>query len=125
MIITAYYPMIYVNDLNAALKQYCEELGFERLHTLDAGVIKLHVLAVNGYRLDIFTSSIEEMKGNREGFYAMRVNVREFDEAIAYYEKKGYKMQREPFRGTSAIHTVMMNDEGERLFVFHHIRKDH
>jgi hypothetical protein len=54
----------------------------------------------------------------------MRVNVREFDEAIAYYEKKGYKMQREPFRGTSAIHTVLMNDEGERLFVFHHIRKD-
>ena len=40
MTITAYYPVIYVNDLDTALKQYTVDLGFEKRHSIDIGFLK-------------------------------------------------------------------------------------
>lgn len=78
MTITAYYPVIYVNDMDAALKQYIEDLGFKKRHVVDSGFFKEVVLVNGNYRVDLVTTTREEYK-RPEGYYAMRVNVREFD----------------------------------------------
>ncbi len=123
MTITAYYPVIYVNDLDKAIKQYTEDLGFEKRHTIDIGFLKEIVLANGNYRIDLVTTSLDEFK-HPDGYYAMRVNVREFDEALNYYESHGYKQMREAVHGASCCHTVLENAAGDRIFLFHHIRKE-
>ncbi len=123
MTITAYYPIIYVNDMDAALKQYTEELGFEKKHAIEIQFLKEVVLANGNYRIDLLTALEDGFKA-REGFYAMRVNVREFDEALQYYEGLGYKPAFEPFHGTVSDHVVLEKEGADRIFLFHHIRKD-
>lgn len=121
MKITAYYPVLFAKDLNAALKRY-EELGFQRLHTLDDGWVKLHVLKINGDRVDLFTSDLPELQ-MKDGFYAMRVNVREFEEGLAYYQEQGYKITMGPASAPSMQLAVLENDDEDRIFLFHHIKK--
>ena len=123
MTVTAYYPVIYVNDLEKSLKQYTEDLGFEKRHSVDIGFLKEIVLANGNYRIDLVTTSLDEFK-HPDGYYAMRVNVREFDEALNYYESKGYKQMRETVHGVACCHTVLENTDGDRIFLFHHIRKE-
>lgn len=122
MEITAYYPEFFVQDIDAALKQYTEELGFKRLHTLDDGFVKLHVLEANGYRVDIFTSEHEQIRMNHDGFYAMRINVRDFEEGIAFYQEHGYKITLGPASTSFMKLAVMENETSDRIFLFHHIR---
>ena len=123
MTITAYYPVIYVNDLDKALKQYTEDLGFEKRHSIDIGFLKEIVLANGSYRVDLVTTSLDEFR-QPDGYYAMRVNVREFDEALSYYQSHGYKQMRDVFRGEGCCHTVLENGAGDRIFLFHHIRRE-
>jgi hypothetical protein len=79
---------------------------------------------VNGnYHVDL-ASTNRNVFNRPEGFYAMRVNVREFDEALKYYEALGYKQLRENVHGATCCHTVLENAEGDRIFLFHHIRKE-
>ncbi len=123
MTITAYYPIIYVNDMDAALKQYTEELGFEKKHVINGPYFKEVVLANGNYRIDLTTTSADEYK-SRDGFYAMRVNVREFDEALQYYKGLGYQPAYEPVH-TPHCDLVELKKEGaDSIFLFHHIRKD-
>ena len=123
MTITAYYPIIYVNDMDAALKQYTEELGFEKKHAIEIQFLKEVVLANGNYRIDLLTALEDGFKA-REGFYAMRVNVREFDEALQYYKGLGYQPAYEPVR-TPHCDLVALEKEGaDRIFLFHHIRKE-
>ena len=121
MKITAYYPVLFANDLNAAMQQY-EKLGFKHLHTLDDGWVKLHILEINGDRIDIFTSELPELQ-MKDGFYAMRVNVREFEEGLAFYQEQGYKILMGPASAPSMQLAVLANDDGNRIFLFHHIKK--
>ncbi len=53
MTITAYYPIYMRRDIEAALKQYTEELGFELLHTVEDGVVKAYVLGLGSYSVRI------------------------------------------------------------------------
>ncbi len=123
MTITAYYPIIYVNDMDAALKQYTEELGFEKKHVIEEPYVKEVVLVNGDYRIDLMTALVDVFKA-REGFYAMRVNVREFDEALQYYKGLGYQPAYEPVR-TPHCDLVALEKEGaDRIFLFHHIRKE-
>jgi len=123
MTITAYYPIIYVNDLDAALKQYKEELGFEKKHLIEDGFVREAVLVNGDYRIDLVTSIVDEFK-SREGFYAMRVNVREFDEALQYYKGLGYEPAYEPVHGTYCDFVALEKKGADRIFLFHHIRKE-
>ena len=123
MDITACYPEIFVKDIDAALKRYTEELGFQRLHSIDDGFVKLHVLDLNGCRVDIFTSDDPNIRMEQEGFYAMRVNVRDFDEGVAYYEAQDYRITLGPASTPFMKLAVLEKETGERIFLFHHIRK--
>ena len=121
MIITAYYPVLFAKDLDAALKRY-EEMGFQRLHTLEDGWVKVHVLRINNDRIDLFSSDLPELQV-KDGFYAMRVNVREFEEGLAFYQALGYKIVMGPASAPSMQLAVLQNDEEDRIFLFHHIKR--
>lgn len=122
MTITAFYPALYVNDLDAALAEY-ESLGFKRLHTIEDEYIKQHVMEINGNRIDLFTSNLPQLP-KKEGFYTIRVNVTDIDEGLAYYQAKGYKPLHDVVE-KSFLKCVLMKDEDEhRIFLFQHIKKD-
>ena len=124
MTITAYYPIYLRRDIEAALKQYTEELGFELLHTVEDGVVKAYVLGLGSYRIEIVNLDRDFLRDKPDGFLATRVNVREMEEALAYFQSKGYK----PFAGvieeTSFHFAPLMNDAGEIIFLSHHLRQD-
>ena len=121
MKITAYYPLLFAKDLDATLKQY-KKLGFRCLHSLDDGYVKLHILEINGNRIDIFTSDRPELQV-KDGFYAMHVNVREFEEGLAFYQEQGYRIVMGPASAPSMHLAVLANDDEDRIFLFQHIRK--
>ena len=123
MTVTSYYPMIFAKDLDAALKEYTEVLGFERKHTVENAILRYHVLDLNGNRVDIFTSENEAIKNSKEGFYGMRVNVREFDEGLDYYQQKCFKVIQGPMHGKDCDIATLINDAGDIIFLYHHIRK--
>lgn len=124
MTVTSYYPMIFTKDLDAALKEYTEVLGFERKHTVENEILKYHVLDLNGNRVDIFTSENEAIKNSREGFYGMRVNAHEFEEGLEFYKQKGFKVINGPMYGRDCDIATLVNDAGSIVFLYHHIRKE-
>ena len=123
MKISSYYPEFYYNDLDAALKSYTEDLGFKCLHCLDDGWVKLYVLELNGYRVDIFTSDREELQ-MKDGYYGMHINVDDFEEGMKYYGDRGYKVELGPTESPSVKIAVLINDDGDRLFLYKHIKKE-
>lgn len=121
MTITAYFPVIFCDDLEASLKKY-EAMGFERLHTTENFAMKSYVLEINGNRIEIFHSDMDMFKMD-EGYYGMRVNVREFDEGLAYYENEGYKMIMGPFENDYAKVAILEDDKKRHIFLYYHKRK--
>ena len=123
MTITAFYPILYAKDADAALKRYTEELGFVHKHTVNLGYLKSYILEHDGYHVDIATTEREAFQ-MPDGYYAMRVNVREFDEALAYYQALGYHTVMPPVHTESADLVLLVNQDSDRIFLYHHIRKE-
>ena len=124
MTITAYYPIYFKRDLEAALKQYTEELGFQLLHKIDDGVARCYVLGINGYRIEIVNVDVEFLRSRPDGFLATRVNVREMDEALEYFQSKGYKPIAGLIEDKSYNFAPLVNDAGDIIFLSHHFRPD-
>ena len=119
MTITGYNPVFYANDLEATLRWY-EEQGFERKHAFEAGEMKYHVLEINKCRVDVFSNRLHQTE---DGYFGMRVNVRDFEEGLAYYQSCGYdQVVMEPVHTPSSVHVCLMNQKGDRILLFHHIR---
>ena len=122
MKISAFYPMYYANDIETALKHFTDDLGFNVLHHLDNPALHLYVLENNGYRVDIFTSSLDEVQ-QKEGFYSTRINVDDIEEAIDKYHSWGCRVSV-PVRTFPKMKFATMEDEnGVRIFLFQHIKK--
>ena len=124
MTITAYYPILYRNDLDAAYKQYTEELGFKVCHKLKDDEMRGYVLEINGYRMEIIHLELPQFKDRPDGYLAMRVNVREMDEALDYYQSHGYDFMEGIFRDESHSFAPLINKNGDIVFLSHHFRDD-
>ena len=90
MEITAIFPVILKKNLEAGLQEYLA-MGFERKHTTENFAMKSHVLEINGNSVEIFTSQMD-IFNLPDGYYAMRINVRDFEEGVEYFGAKGYKL---------------------------------
>lgn len=116
MTVTAYYPEVYVNDLEGALEEF-KQIGFKHLETVENDIMKMYILEVNGNRLAFYTSHIPECQIN-EGIYGMRIDVTDFDEGLKYYENQGYKPVHGPKKeGSDRI--VILEDDMERRISLH------
>ena len=114
MKITAFFPVILVRDLEAGLKEY-EAMGFERKHTTENFAMKSHVLELNGNRVEIFTSQMD-MFNMPDGYYGMRINVRDFEEGVDFFGTKGYKLFMGPFENEYARVGILSDAEGRKIF---------
>lgn len=120
MTITGYNPVFYTNDLDSTLNMY-KELGFTQKHSFEEGEMKYRVLEINGCRVDVFSNKLHQTE---DGFFGMRVNVREFDEAVEYYKDHGYdQVVMETVHTPSSVHICLMNNRNERVLIFYHISK--
>ena len=122
MKVTGFFPVILCKDLEAGLKEY-EAMGFERKHTTDNYAMKSYVMDVNGNRVEIFTSELDVFDVP-DGYYAMRINVRDFEEAVEFLGTKGYKLFMGPWENEVARVGILSDDEGRKIFLYRHYRKE-
>ena len=122
MKITAYYPQVFVNDIDAALKEF-EEIGFRKLHTVEDGDVKLYVIEINGNRIDLFTSELPALRNSIEGIYGMHVNVSDFDEGLEFYRARGYRILIGPISAPTMKRAILEDDQERRVALFQHIQK--
>ena len=123
MQITAFNPLIVTKDA-AAAKELFEALGFQHRHTktgiYDEDITNFDMKDANGFRVDI--AQVDKMP---QDMTAIRMNVRDFDEAYQFLLSKGFKnAQGDKVTDTgSSKATLMVSPSGFAISLAEHIRK--
>ncbi len=127
MQITTFNPMIITNDSESAIKLF-EELGFERRHTKtgigdgNGSDVRMRYTGDDGkiFYVDIAQAPVPET------ITAIRMNVRDFEEAKKFLEEKGFvNEQGDEITDTgSSIAAMMVSPSGFAIVADEHIR-DH
>ena len=126
MTITAFNPCIITKDAESVIALF-EALGFERRHTKtginDKDITSVRMRYTNEDGKD-FHVDITQAPVPRD-ITAIRMNVRDFDEAYKLLEEKGFKnAQGEKVTHTgSSIATMMVSPSGFAINVGEHIRE--
>ena len=126
MTISSFNPLIVTKDAKSAIALF-EALGFERRHT-KTGIngeftsVRMRYTGEDGkvFHVDITQAPVPK------DITAIRMNVRDFDEAYKMLEEKGFKnAQGDKITHTgSSIATMMVSPTGFAINVGEHIR-DH
>jgi len=124
MKITSFNPLIITPNADETIKVF-EALGFEIKHRKTAindeadGTVSMK--DANGFRVDITKADIPH------DINAIRMNVRDFDEAYELLTSKGFKnSQGDKVTDTgSSKATKMISPSGLTIILIEHIRKDH
>ncbi len=123
MRITAFNPLILTKDAKAAV-ELLEQLGFEHKHTKtdinDDNITSYDLKDPNGFRVDV--AQVDKMP---QDMTAIRMNVRDFDEAYQLLLSKGFKnAQGDKITDTgSSKATLMVSPSGFAISLAEHIRK--
>lgn len=126
MTITSFNPMIVTKDAEAAIALF-EALGFERRH-MKTGINDEDISSVRmRYENEdgkVFHVDIAQAPTPRD-MTAIRMNIRDFDEAYKLLEAKGFKnAQGERITETgSSKSTMMISPSGFPINITEHIRK--
>ncbi len=126
MTVTSYFPEIFVKDIDKAAESYVNDLGFTVRHRHINGESKYYTLKNEyGDRIALVSFPDDTIP---EGFYAMRMNVRDINEGVEYFLVKGYRNPGSVLRGGRAdIHgkaryEMMISPEGIRVDIVEHLR---
>ncbi|MBE6819353.1 MAG: VOC family protein [Ruminococcaceae bacterium] len=122
MKITTFNPLIITRDPDATIELF-EQLGFEQHHVKD-NISEIKTTDVrlkneNGFYVDV---------AQGDGEYTMiRVNVDNFDEAIAFFmdhgfRKPNHKRASKTVRTRSSQYTMLVSPSGYILAVSQHIK---
>ena len=123
MKITAFNPLILTKDAEAAVKLF-KELGFEHKHTKtginDQDITSFDMKDPNGFRVDVTQVQMPQ------DMTAIRMNVRDFDEAYQFLLDRGFKnAQGDKITDTgSSKATLMVSPSGFAISLAEHIRKE-
>jgi hypothetical protein len=122
MKITTFNPLIITKDPESAIKLF-EDMGFERRHTKEniseINTTDVRMKDANGHHVDVAYG---------DGEYTMiRVNVDDFDEAIAFFMAHGFREpHHERARKTvdtgSSRYTIVVSPTGTLFAVSQHIK---
>ena len=122
MKITSFNPLIVTKDAENTIKLF-EELGFEKRHTkeniTENNATDVRMKDANGFHVDV-------VQGNGE-YSMIRVNVDDFDEAIAFLKSRGFREPRHDVAkkitdtGSSKF-TIVVSPSGYILVVSQHIK---
>ncbi len=122
MEITSFNPIILSPNAEEVTALF-EELGFERAHTMDVidgRVVNYDLKYGEDFRMDVAQSNKVP-----QDLTAIRINVRDFDEAYDFFISKGFKnVQGDKFTETdSAKSTLLISPSGFAINLSYHIRK--
>ena len=127
MKITTFNPAIITKDAASVIALF-EALGFERRHTKtginDSDITNVRMRYTNGdgkiFHVDVVQAHVQQ------DITAIRMNVRDFDEAYKMLEEKGFKnAQGDKVTNTpSSVATMMVSPSGFSINLGQHIRKD-
>jgi len=124
MKITAFNPLIVSKDAKAVTELF-EALGFAHAHKKtginDEDITIFDMKHPDGFRVDI--AQVDHMP---QDMTAIRMNVRDFDEAYEFLTSKGFKnAQGEKVTDTgSSKATLMVSPSGFAISLAEHIRKE-
>ena len=123
MKITAFNPLI-VSPKAAEVIALMEELGFERAHTKTG--INEHITSVDLKHPDGFRVDVAQADQMPRDLTAIRMNVRDFDEAYDFLVAHGFKnAQGDKVTDTgSSKATLMVSPSGFGISLAEHIRKE-
>ena len=126
MKITSFNPCIITKDAESVIALF-EALGFERRHKktgindADITAVRMRYTNEDGkvFHVDVTQAPVPQ------DITAIRMNVRDFDEAYKLLEEKGFKnAQGEKITNTgSSIATMMVSPSGFAINVGEHIRE--
>ena len=127
MKITTFNPAIITKDAASVIALF-EALGFERRHTKtginDSDITNVRMRYTNEdgkiFHVDVVQAHVQQ------DITAIRMNVRDFDEAYKMLEEKGFKnAQGDKVTNTpSSVATMMVSSSGFAINLGQHIRKD-
>ena len=122
MEITAFNPLI-VSPKAEEIADFFEELGFERVHTkegINGHVTNYDLKLGEDFRVDTAHSEVVP-----QDLVAIRMNVRDFDEAYDFLVSKGFKnAQGDKITETSSAKSALMiSPSGFAISLSYHIRK--
>lgn len=123
MKITAFNPLI-VSPKAAEVIELMEAMGFEHAHTktgINEDITSVDLKHPDGFRVDV--AQVDQMS---QDITAIRMNVRDFDEAYAFLTAHGFKnVQGDKVTDTgSSKVTLMVSPSGFGISLAEHIRKD-
>ncbi len=123
MKITTFNPLIITKDPEPTIQLF-EELGFKRHHTKEGigihGVTDVRMKNPDGFYVDVSQGSGE--------WTMIRVNVRDFDEAVEFLLDHGFRRARHEAAdktietGSSKI-AIMVSPSGYILSISEHLKK--
>lgn len=123
MKVTAFNPLILSKDAKAITELF-EALGFEYRHTKtninDKDITSIDMKHPDGFRVDV--AQVEQMP---QDMTAIRMNVRDFDEAYEFLTAHGFKnSQGDRITDTgSSKATLMVSPSGYAISLAQHIKK--
>lgn len=124
MKITSFNSIIVTSQAEETIKLF-EELGFERRHKKeginDADITSVDMKDANGFRVNVVHS-----ERTAQDLTAIRMNVRDFDEAYEFLTARGFKnAQGDKVTDTgSSKATLMVSPSGFAINLVEHIRKE-
>lgn len=123
MKITDYYPIFYAEDLEKETRRFTEELGFKVKHRPKIEYLDYAVLENEKKRRIDLVCSHFPADNFKEGYLGMRVNVDNYDEGLAYFEKQGYSVFGTAHETDSSVTALLTKGDGSYIVLFHHKRK--
>ena len=123
MKITAFNPLI-VSPKAAEVIELMEALGFERAHTktgINENITSVDLKHPDGFRVDV--AQVDQMP---QDMTAIRMNVRDFDEAYEFLISRGFVNadgDKITNTGTSKA-TLMVSPSGFGISLAEHIKKE-
>ena len=122
MKITAFNPLI-VSPKAAEVIALMEALGFERAHTktgIEENITSVDLKHPGGFRVDV--AQVDQFP---QDLTAIRMNVRDFDEAYEFLTARGFKnMQNGTVTDTGSAKACMLySPSGFGINLIQHIRK--
>ena len=126
MQITSFNPMVLTEKADEVIALF-EALGFERRHRKtginDKDITSVSMKDANGFHVDV--AQVEPGHMPRD-LVAIRMNVRDFDEAYDFLIAHGFRnAQGDKVTDTSSSRaTLMVSPSGFAINLAYHIRKD-
>ena len=126
MKITTFNPQIITEDAESAARLF-EAMGFERRHMKtginDKDITSVSMKDASGFHVDV--AQVEPGHMPRD-LTAIRMNVRDFDEAYDFLVAHGFRnAQGDKVTDTGSSHaTLMVSPSGFAINLAYHIRKD-